>query len=168
MALVTDQGSGGSGYSTAAKLTLTNPSTGEAEGVQIYLQNPLPEQNPVHSGGQGYMTSSYLEVPANFINSEGSLQVQIERLGPNPYHIAVNSKSLRTVTPRQPDSAEVQGDLNSGWYWLRDTEDKDHGDWRFSGLASNATHSILTLDALVTQGADGGSGYSMPVTGCIH
>jgi hypothetical protein len=161
--LVTNQGSGGSGYSTAAKLTLTNPSTEEAEGVQIYLQNPLPEQSPVDSGGQGYLTSSYLEVPANFIDSEGSLQVHIERLSPNPYHIAVNSESLRAMPPRQSDSAEVQGDLNNGWYWLRDTENKDHGGWWFSGLASNATHSILTLDALVTQGADGGSGYSMPV-----
>jgi hypothetical protein len=163
LALVTNQGSGGSGYSTPAKLTITNPSTEEAEGVQIYLQNPLPEQNPANSGGQGYLSSAYLVLPANYIGSDGSLQIRIERLSPNPYHIAVNSDSLRAIPPRKPDAAEIQGDWISGWYWLRDAENKSLGDWRFSGLAPNATLSILTLDTLVTQGADGGSGYSMPV-----
>ena len=163
LALVTNQASGGSGYSTPAKLTITNPNTEEAEGVQIYLQNPLPEQNPADSGGQGYLASGYLLVPANFIGSEGSLRLRIERLSPNPYHIAVNSETLRVVPPRQPAAAEIQGDWIDGWYWLRDAEYQDLGDYHFNGLVPDATLSLLTLNAAVNQGKDGGSGYSIPV-----
>ena len=89
--------------------------------------------------------------------------MRIERLSPNPYHIAVNSETLRVVPPRQPAAADIQGDWIDGWYWLRDAEYQNHADYRFNGLVPDATLSMLALNALVTQGKDGGSGYSMPV-----
>ena len=54
------------------------------------------------------------------------------------------------------------GDPIAGWYWLRDSAYRDEGVWECTGLPVDAPLPI-TLTALVTNRASGGSGYSAPV-----
>ena len=50
----------------------------------------------------------------------------------------------------------------SGWYWLRDNIYAARGQWDCRGLPTG--HSLpVSLTTLVTNGSDGGSGYSSPV-----
>jgi hypothetical protein len=75
----------------------------------------------------------------------------------------VNAKTLNFPRPHLADEfTPPQGSPISGWYWLRDSAHSAYGQWTFKELAAN-TSAILILDTLVTNGANGGSGYSMPL-----
>ena len=161
--LVTNKASGGSGYSSPVKVTYTNPTADQSQTVQIYLQNPLPEPSPADSHGEGYPTTGYLVVPRAYLGAGGALRIRLERFSPNPYHVAVNANTLNFQRPRLADEfTPPKGSLISGWYWLRDSAPSTYGQWTFSELNANAP-SLLILDTLVTNGVNGGSGYSMPL-----
>jgi hypothetical protein len=161
--LVTNQGGGGSGYSSPVKVTYTNPTSDQSQTVQVYLQNPLPSPSPADSHGAGYPTTGYLVIPRAYLGAEGALRIRLERFSPNPYHVAVNANTVNLQQPRRAAQfTPPPGSPISGWYWLRDSAPSAYGQWTFTGLAANAS-ALLTLDTLVTNGANGGSGYSMPL-----
>jgi hypothetical protein len=163
LALVTDRANGGQGFSSAIKVKYTNPTSGESQAVQIFLQNPLSSEVNESSQGMGYQTTGYLVVPAKFIGADGALSLRVERFSPQIYHVGVNAHSLRIVHPQHAAEFKANGSLVGGWQWLRDADFMDEGAWTFRGLAPQAEDSVLVLDILVTQAANGGSGYSMPV-----
>ena len=161
--LVTNQTSGGAGFSPAVKVTYTNPADDRSQTVQVYLQNPLPEPSPADSHGEGYPTTGYLVVPRAYLDAGGALRIRLERFALNRYHVAVNANTLNFQQPQRADEfTPPQGSPISGWYWLRDSAHSAYGQWTFKGLAAN-TSPLLTLDTLVTNGTNGGSGYSMPL-----
>ncbi len=63
------------------------------------------------------------------------------------------------------DSFNSSGDLIDGWYWLKDVEYGQYGKWTFSGLPTSTSDGFIYIrfDALVTNKASGGSGYSTDV-----
>jgi hypothetical protein len=94
-AMVTNQADGGSGYSTAVKVTVTNPETMANQVFsQVWLQNTLPgagsdfSQTPVflsgtnknYSYGYGYKATGFIQAPASLISASGTLKVKIERI----------------------------------------------------------------------------------------
>ena len=161
-ALVTNQAEGGSGYSSPVKVTYTNPASQASQTIQVYLQNPLQEQSPANSQGAGYPVTGYFVIPKTFMDANGGLTIRLERLSPNPYHVAVNAASLAFDQPRRADSFNQSGgNLVVGWYWLRESAGQAYGEWTFTGL-NPAGQATLVFDLLVTNGAGGGSGYSMP------
>jgi hypothetical protein len=160
---VTNQTSGGSGYSSPVKVTYTNPTDNQSQTVQVFLQNPFPEQSPADSHGFGYPTTGYLVVPRAYLGTGGTLRIRLERFSPNSNHVAVNADTLNFQRPHLADEfTPPKGSPSSGWYWLRDSAHSAYGQWTFKGLAANTT-ALLTLDTLATNGANGGSGYSMPL-----
>jgi hypothetical protein len=54
------------------------------------------------------------------------------------------------------------GNFTSGWYWLRDNAYAASGQWDCRGLPADRDLTV-SLQTLVTNKADGGSGYSSPV-----
>ena len=119
--LVTNKSDGGSGYSSPVKVTYTNPTSQLSQTIQVYLQNQLAEQSPANSAGAGYPTTGYFVIPKTYIAANGGLFVQIERVKPNAFHVAVNAKSLNFDRPRFADSFyPSMGIIFSDWYWLRD------------------------------------------------
>jgi hypothetical protein len=71
--------------------------------------------------------------------------------------------SISTVTVQQgPCRFSVGGNYISGWYWLRDEAYAASGQWDCRGLPVDQDLTI-SLKTLVTNQADGGSGYSAPV-----
>jgi hypothetical protein len=161
--LVTNQAGGGSGYSSPVKVTYTNPTSDQSQTVQVYLQNPLPEPGPADSHGAGYPTTGYLVVPRAYLGAGGGLRIRLERVSSHPYHVAVNAATVNFQRPHLADEfTPPKGSPISGWCWLRDSAHAAYGQWTFTGLAAN-TAALLTLDTLVTNGTNGGSGYSMPL-----
>ncbi|MEW5870381.1 MAG: hypothetical protein AB1894_13990 [Chloroflexota bacterium] len=163
VALVTNQDDGGSGYSTPVKVTYTNPSSGESQAVQVYLQNPLPAADPANSRGQGYLASGYVSIPARYIDAQQRMTIRLERSRPNPYHIAANAATLRIVPLASAADFVPEGNSVDGWYWIRAVPEGEFARWIFHGLDANADLSVLVFDVLVTQGENKGSGYSMPL-----
>lgn len=161
--LVTQRTSGGSGYSTPVKVTYTHPTDNNSQTIQIYLQNPLPEHSPADSHGVGYSTTGYLVIPRSYLGAGGTLRIRLERFSPNVYPVAVNANTVNFQRPHLADEfTPPKGSLISGWYWLRDSAHSAYGQWTFRELTANAPF-LLILDALVTNGTNGGSGYSMPI-----
>jgi hypothetical protein len=161
--LVTNKASGGSGYSSPVKVTYTNPTGDQSQTVQVYLQNPFTEQSPADSHGVGYPTTGYLVVPRAYLGAGGALRIRLERFSPNRNHVAVNANTLNFQQPHLADEfTPPKGSPISGWYWLRDSAHSAYGQWTFRELTAN-TPSLLILDELVTNGVNGGSGYSMPL-----
>lgn len=71
--------------------------------------------------------------------------------------------SAKAVISR-PTSFQSNGDLISGWYWLRATNHTATWTFDATGLQAARSSSVnLNLDALVTNGVNGGSGYSTVV-----
>jgi len=79
---------------------------------------------------------------------------------------SIQSLATQPAQPYLPSGVECsyssQGSNFSGWYWLRDTEYSDTAEWRCKGFLANEQLPI-TLVTLVTNQANGGSGYSVPV-----
>ena len=101
-ALVTNRADGGSGYSAPVRVIAGHPAGGPEWSAQVYLQNPVPVQNPENSHGAGYPTTGYFMLPADYVGAGGTLLLQVERL--SPYHVAVNGESLhfdRATTGRR-------------------------------------------------------------------
>jgi hypothetical protein len=163
VALVTNQANGGSGFSSPAKLSYTNPVTGEHGSLQLYFQNPLAAQNPNDSSGSGYLTTAHTILPANAVDPEGRIDLRLERLQSEPAHIAIYAKTPRILSLISASNYESDGNPISGWHWLRDDGYQTSAEWNFNGLDPDAEGTILELSLLVTNGVDGGSGYSMPV-----
>jgi hypothetical protein len=161
--LVTDRSNGGSGFSSSVKVSYSNPAGGDVRSAQVFLQNPLPKENPDNSHGVGYQTTGYLVIPGKFIGADGSLNLRVERFSPQEYHVGINANSLRVVRPQQATKFEANVNSNSGWYWLRDAAFEDEGVWTWHGLPPQIGDFLLVLEVLVTQGENGGSGYSTPV-----
>jgi hypothetical protein len=61
-----------------------------------------------------------------------------------------------------PCAFSATGKYSAGWYWLRDVTYTSSGQWNCFGLPTDRDLTI-SLAALVTNKADGGSGYSSPV-----
>ena len=161
-ALVTNRSDGGSGYSTPVRVTASHPAGGPEWTAQVYLQNPAAPPNPENSRGAGYPTTGYFALPADYLGAGGTLQLRVGRLAPEAYHVAVNDVSLHFDTPRPSDAYTAKGSASGGWTWLRDSDRKDYGEWRFSGLEPGVS-AVLALDLLVTNGPNGGAGYSAPI-----
>jgi hypothetical protein len=160
-ALVTNEAGGGSGYSSPVRVTYTNPASDRSQIVQVYLQNPLPEPSPADSHGVGYPTTGYLVVPRAYLGAGGALRIRLERFSPNRYHVAVNANTLNFQRPHLADEfTPPQGSPISGWYWLRDSAHSAYGQWTFRELTANVP-ALLVLDTLVTNGVNGGSGYTI-------
>jgi len=160
--LVTNAADGGSGYSTAVRVTARRPPDGPEWTGQVYLQNPIALQNPENSRGAGYHTTAYFVLPANTLGAGGALQLRLQRLAPEPYHVAVNAESLHFDAPRPAAAFTAEGSVAAGWTWLRDRAHADTAEWRISGLQPGLP-TILALDLLVTDGPNGGAGFSAPV-----
>jgi len=64
--------------------------------------------------------------------------------------------------PQGPCHFSAAGSYTSGWYWLRDNAYAASGQWDCRGLPTDRDLTI-SLPTLVTNKADGGSGYSSPV-----
>jgi hypothetical protein len=161
--LVTNQADGGSGYSSPVKVTYINPTSQQSQSIQVYLQNPLAEQSPANSGGAGYPTTAYFVIPKAYVDGNGGLLVRLERLQPNPFHVAVKADSLNFDRPRYADVFnQPAGALIAGWYWIRDPEHQAYSQWTF-GRLDPTRPALLVFDLLVTNQAGGGSGFSMPV-----
>jgi len=161
--LVTNKANGGSGYSSPVKITYTNPTSHLSQTIQVYLQNQLAEQSPANSQGAGYLTTGYFVIPKAYVDVNGGLFVQLERFKPNTFHVAVNVQSLNFDRPRFADSFnQSKGVSIAGWYWLRDAARQAYGQWTFRGLNPSAP-ARLVFDVLVTDGRNGGSGYSTPI-----
>jgi hypothetical protein len=161
-ALVTNGADGGSGYSAPVRVSAWNPAGGPDWTAQVYLQNPEPTQNPTNSQGAGYPTTGYFVLPAEYVGADGALRLQLERLAPDPNHVAVNAESLHFDAPQPARAFKAEGPVIAGWNWLRDPDYADAGEWRVSGLQPGLP-AVLALDLLATDGADGGAGYSAPV-----
>jgi hypothetical protein len=161
-ALVTNGADGGSGYSAPVRVTASRPAGGPDWTAQVYLQNPESSQDPANSQGRGYPTTGYFVLPAEFVGPDGALRLQIKRLTPDPNHVAVNGESLHFDAPQPAGAFSAQGSAIAGWTWLRDRDFANYGEWRFSGLRPGLP-TVLALDLLVTDGANGGSGFSAPV-----
>ena len=160
--LVTNRADGGSGYSAPVRVT-ARPSAGGPEWTaQIYWQNPAPTQNPANSHGAGYPTTGYFVLPADYVGAGGALQLKIERLATTPDHVAVQRESLHFDAPRPASAYAARGPVIAGWTWLRDRADDGYGEWVFAGLQPGLP-AVLALDLLVTDGTNGGAGYSAPV-----
>jgi hypothetical protein len=61
-----------------------------------------------------------------------------------------------------PCRFSAAGNYSMGWYWLRDEAYKASGQWDCRGLPNNQDLAV-NLQTLVTNRADGGSGYGSPV-----
>ena len=74
--------------------------------------------------------------------------------------------SAPAPVPPPPDDTDVlftsDGDLISGWYWLRDDEGRQYGQWVFRDTASQGDVE-LSLELLATDAVDGGAGLPGPV-----
>jgi hypothetical protein len=160
--LVTNRADGGSGYSAPVRVTVENPAGGPDWTAQVYLQNPAPAQKPENSHGAGYPTTGYFVLPASYVGPGGALGLRVERLAPEPNHVAVNEESLHFDAPLPAGAFTADGSVIAGWTWLRDRDYADYGEWRFSGLQPGLP-AVLALDLLVTDGVGGGAGYSAPV-----
>ena len=161
--LVTNQADGGSGYSSPVKITYINPTSQQAQTIQVYLQNPLADQSPANSQGVGYPTTGCFVISKAYIDTNGGLSVRLERFQPNTFHVAVNADSLNFDRPHLADSFnQWMGTYAANWYWLRDTAHQAYGQWTFNGLNPMAP-ATLVFDLLVTNKTGGGSGYSTPI-----
>jgi hypothetical protein len=160
--LVTNRADGGSGYSAPVRVTVEDPAGGPDWTAQVYLQNPAPAQKPENSHGAGYPTTGYFVLPASYVGPGGALGLRVERLAPEPNHVAVNEESLHFDAPLPAGAFTADGSVIAGWTWLRDRDYADYGEWRFSGLQPGLP-AVLALDLLVTDGVGGGAGYSAPV-----
>jgi hypothetical protein len=160
--LVTNGASGGSGYSAPVRVIASHPAGGPDWTAKVYLQNPVPTQNPENSQGRGYPTTGYFVLPADYLGPGGALRLRIERLSPEPFHVAVNGESLHFDAPQPAGAFSAEGSVIAGWSWLRDRDYANHGEWRFSGLQPGLP-AVLALDLLVTDGPNGGAGTSAPV-----
>ena len=159
LARVDDRADGNSGYSTPVRVIYSLPSGDKSQAVQVYLQNPLDSQTSGVSNSASYQTTGYLVIPAGYIDPEGAVQLRLERFRPSPYQVAMSANGLYFVSPHRPVASTTQeGELQSNWRWLRDPSHQSSVEWEFRGLDGSAPTSILTLEALVTQGVDGGSG----------
>jgi hypothetical protein len=159
MTLVTNGADGGSGYSAPAVVLAGDPASTDPAKMQVYLQNPLTEQDPANSHGAGYFTTGYLVIPAAQIGPDGAVQIVVARLPLDPHHVAINGQTLRLDTPRHAAAFRAEGDRIQGWTWLRDPAGAAFGEWRFAGLNPTAP-TVLVLDLLVTDSSDRGAGYS--------
>ena len=82
--------SGGSGYSTAARITYGTISS--SINATVALKNTHPEfQMPADTMGWGYQTFGYLMIPADKIPLDGTIMVTLTKLH-NAEHIAVNKQ----------------------------------------------------------------------------
>jgi hypothetical protein len=161
-ALVTNRVDGGSGYSAPVRVTVEDPAGGPDWMAQVFLQNPAPVQSPEDSRGAGYPTTGYFVLPADYLAPDGVLRLRVERPESEAHHVAVNQDSLHFDTPQPTGAFAAAGSEIAGWTWLRDRDYADFGEWRFSGLQPGLP-AVLALDLLVTDGVNGGSGYSAPV-----
>jgi hypothetical protein len=144
-------------------VTYTNPTDNSSQTIQVYLQNPLPEHSPADSHGVGYPTTGYLVIPRSYLGAGGTLRIRLERFSPNLYHVAVNVNTVNFQRPQMANEFTApKGSAISGWCWLRDSAHSAYGQWTFKGLIANAASSLI-LNTLVTNGVNGGSGYSLPM-----
>jgi len=80
--------------------------------------------------------------------------------------IAVNTLGVPIEKGRvrllKADSFTSNGDLISGWYWLRDPGYTHYGKWNFSGVPTLTLDGYIYIyfECLVTNTYNGGSGYS--------
>jgi hypothetical protein len=88
--------------------------------------------------------------------------LRVERLAPEAHHVAVNEESPHFDAPQPASAFTAAGSMIAGWTWLRDRDYANYGEWRFSGLRRGLP-AVLALDLLVTDGVNGGAGYSAPV-----
>lgn len=88
--LVTNGSSGGSGYSSSAKLIVQGNGTGN---YTVTLTNPYRPTDPAHSGGIGYQAYGHTgsALPFKLYNTASTLKVTVTYPFGNNYHVAVNA-----------------------------------------------------------------------------
>ncbi len=69
-----------------------------------------------------------------------------------------NAQSLTTRAPRDYQS---NGASIAGWNWLRSSG--DYAEWTWTAVPTTAGDACLNLSFLVTNGANGGAGYSATI-----
>jgi len=86
-ALVTNGVSGGSGYETAVKMQVTGNGS---QTVVVPLKNPYRPQDPMNSGGIGYITYGWGgPIKDTIWRNAQQITVTVAYPFPNSYHIAV-------------------------------------------------------------------------------
>jgi hypothetical protein len=99
--LVTDEISGGSGYSTPMALTLINPADGSQKTLgHVIAQNLLFTQDSNDSNGAGYQTYGSIALDPGFIDDHGNLIVRVSRLTDATQQLAVNQNSVAIIQPK--------------------------------------------------------------------
>ena len=137
--LVTNQANGGSGYSTPVQVTCESPDGGSPQTVELYLQNPLSEQDPNDSQGYGYSTTAHLPVSGAYIGASGQLNVTLCRFAPHTEHVAVCREALSVVQPLTTTAYTTYGTTDEEITWL----DPGFANWSFSGLNPYAETTVL-------------------------
>jgi hypothetical protein len=97
--LVTDQTSGGSGYSMPIEITLINPSDNSQKTLRHVIAQNLLFSRGSNSNGAGYQTYGSIALDNHFIDSQGNLTVRVARLQDATSHLAVNENSVAIIQP---------------------------------------------------------------------
>jgi hypothetical protein len=104
-------------------------------------------QPPTHAAEETEAVGATAEPTAT--TAEGTPQ-------PTPGEVAEGGQAAQACRFAASGSGPI-----SGWTWLRDEAYRDEGRWECAGLPVGAPLPV-TLTTLVTNRADGGSGYSAP------
>ncbi|HEX7626872.1 MAG TPA: hypothetical protein VF379_07420 [Gaiellaceae bacterium] len=91
-ALVTNGVSGGSGYSTTVRASVSNGVRTRTTG--IYLTNPFRPTDPEDSGGIGYQAYGHAYLSSSVWKGATTITVTISYPTTRGYHVAVNRDAL--------------------------------------------------------------------------
>lgn len=92
--LVTNKASGGSGYSRTIRVVLhSDAHNGRTVNRTVRLMNPFRPKDPTDSGGIGYQTYGWVNVPSSIW--KGATAINVTYTWTKGYHVAVRQEALQ-------------------------------------------------------------------------
>jgi len=172
-ALATDSDNGSRGVSAHFYLSYGQAGSG-SEGplffgrLDLTLANVSPPEDAL-----GYTCQGTVTIPRAELRGAQSLAIRIGRDDPSgelasiDTNLAFNSGSVAiasgggTGTGTQVSTAPFwsNGDLISGWYWLRDAAYQDAATWVVRDIPSGLTGLVIEFQVLATNTVSGGRGF---------
>jgi hypothetical protein len=141
--------------------------------IDVTLPNVSTDSDPL-----GYACRGNVTIPRSDLRGAQNLAIMISRsastsgLTPIDGHVAFRAESVVVApagtgpgtgsgTGTQVSTAPFwsNGDLISGWYWLRDAAYQDAATWVVKDVPAGLTSVVVELQVLATNGVDGGRGY---------
>jgi hypothetical protein len=139
--------------------------------IDVTLPNVSTDSDPL-----GYACRGDVTIPRTDLHGAQNLAIMISRsdssgeLAPIDAQVALHSGSVVvapagtgtvTGTGTQVSTAPFwsNGDLISGWYWLRDATYQDAATWVVKDVPVGLTSVVVELQVLATNGVDGDRGY---------